>query len=131
MPKNSFFDITGAAIMQKECVTAYCFGQTNAPKGSSAPFATQGSMLAITDGPIILPEGSLQGRPGKGEVLDVGPGRYDTGIFIKPSVGPGDIVLYPSEAGLEMMVGNEKCLIMREFEIYAVDVPEKQEEKGV
>lgn len=86
--------------------------------------------LDITDGTILIPDG-LKGRPGKGEVIAVGSGHWDGGIWVDVIVKPGDIVLYSDQAGLEMMVGNEKCLIMREFEIYAVDVPEKQEEKGV
>jgi chaperonin GroES len=76
--------------------------------------------LDVTEGTIFIPDG-LQGRPGKGEVVATGPGHNDGGIWVDVTVKPGDIVLYPDKAGLEMMVGTEKCLIMREFEIYAIE----------
>ncbi len=87
--------------------------------------------LDVTDGPIILPEGSLQGRPGRGKVLATGPGHQEGGKWIDLTVMPGDIVLYSLQAGLEITIRNEKCLIMREFEIYAVDTPDEQEKPNV
>lgn len=53
---------------------------------------------------IVVPERAKQSREAKaGRVLAVGPGRMsETGTFVEVTVRPGDVVLYPKNAGVAM-----------------------------
>lgn len=72
-----------------------------------------------TKGGIYLPE-SAQEKPRQGEVIAVGPGKYDEKGTIKPlHIQVGDQVLFSSYAGSEVKMDDtqEEYLILSEDDI--------------
>ena len=73
-----------------------------------------------TAGGIVLPDTARE-RPQQGRVLSVGDGRLlPDGKRVSPQVQEGDRVLYARYAGTEVLVADEKVLVMSEDEILAV-----------
>lgn len=72
-----------------------------------------------TPGGIFLPEMAKE-KPQRGIVNAVGPGRYENGIRIAPSVEEGDRVLYARYSGTEIKVDGVKLLLIKESEILAI-----------
>ena len=73
-----------------------------------------------TKGGIVLPDTAKE-KPKRGKVLAVGEGRrLDSGELVKPSVKPGDDVIFSSFAGSEITVDGEELLIMGQEDILAV-----------
>ncbi|MBN1967612.1 MAG: co-chaperone GroES [Anaerolineae bacterium] len=72
-------------------------------------------------GQLVLPETAKE-KPQQGEVLAVGPGRFDEdGEKRLPlDVAVGDRVLYAKYGGTEIKIDNEKLLILKESDILAV-----------
>ncbi|MBX5437411.1 MAG: co-chaperone GroES [Alicyclobacillaceae bacterium] len=68
---------------------------------------------------IVLPDTAKE-KPQEGEVLAVGPGRYEDGKRIEPEVKVGDRVIYSKYAGTEVKVNGEELLILRESDILAI-----------
>ena len=69
---------------------------------------------------IILPETAKE-KPQEGEVLAVGPGRFDEkGKRIPMDVGVGDIILFAKYAGTEIKIKEEKYLIFRESDVLGI-----------
>ncbi len=64
---------------------------------------------------IIIPDTAKE-KPMEGEVIAVGPGKKDEPMTVKA----GNKVLYGKYSGTEINVGEEKYLIMRESDIYAI-----------
>ncbi len=64
---------------------------------------------------IIIPDTAKE-KPMEGTVIAVGPGKKDEPMTVKA----GDKVLYGKYSGTEISVGEEKYLIMRESDIYAI-----------
>lgn len=52
---------------------------------------------AVQNG-VIIPDNAKE-QPTRGEVIAVGPGRYENGILIVSSLQAGDIVMFPTWAG--------------------------------
>ncbi len=75
---------------------------------------------SMTASGIYLPE-SAKEKPIHGRVVAVGPGkRLDNGQSAQMSVKKGDTVVYPTYAGSEIEIKNEKHLILRETELLGV-----------
>ena len=73
-----------------------------------------------TKGGVILPD-SAKEKPQQGEVIAVGTGKIlENGTKVPMEVKVGDKVLYGKYSGTEINVGDEKYLIMRESDIYAI-----------
>ena len=71
-------------------------------------------------GGIIIPDTAKE-KPQQGEVIAVGPGRWDdNGKRRAPEVKEGDRILFGKYAGNEVKVGDEEFLIMREDDILGV-----------
>ena len=70
-------------------------------------------------GGIIIPD-SAKEKPQQGEILAVGPGRYEEGKRIPPDVKVGDRVLYGKYSGTEVTIEGEQTLILRESDVLAV-----------
>jgi len=68
---------------------------------------------------IFLPDNAKE-KPQEGEIVAVGPGRYEDGKRIALDVVVGDKVIYSKYAGTEVKVNNEDVLILRESDILAV-----------
>jgi chaperonin GroES len=74
----------------------------------------------VTKGGIILPDTAKE-KPQQGEVLAVGPGKYDEAGKLQPvGVKVGDTVLYGKYSGTEVSLEGDDVLIMRESDVFAI-----------
>ena len=69
---------------------------------------------------IIIPDTAGQERPEQGEIIAVGPGRYDDGKLVPMSVKIGDKVVFKKYAPDEVKVSDEEYLVLSESDIMAV-----------
>jgi chaperonin GroES len=58
--------------------------------------------------------------PQQGEVVAVGPGRYEKGVRVPMELSIGQTVLYDKYNGSEVTVGNEEYLIIEESNVLAI-----------
>ncbi len=73
-----------------------------------------------TKGGIIIPDTAKE-KPQRGKVVAVGEGRIlENGQRVPLTVKVGDEVIFGKYAGTEIEVDDEKYLVMREEDIYAV-----------
>jgi chaperonin GroES len=70
-------------------------------------------------GGLFIPDTAKE-KPQQGEVVAVGPGRYEDGKLVPMSVKVGDKVLYGKYSGTEVTIDNEPVLILRESDVLAV-----------
>lgn len=68
---------------------------------------------------IVLPDTAKE-KPQEGEVIAVGPGRYEDGKRVPLDVQVGDRVIFSKYAGTEVKYDNVEYLILRESDILAV-----------
>ncbi|NMB24084.1 MAG: co-chaperone GroES [Firmicutes bacterium] len=68
---------------------------------------------------IVLPDTAKE-KPQEGEVMAVGPGRYENGTLIPMHVKQGDRVLFAKYAGTEVKLDGEEYLIMRESDVLGI-----------
>ncbi len=68
---------------------------------------------------LVLPEAAAE-KPLEGEVLAVGPGRFENGTRIELDVKPGDKVLYSKYGGTEVKYDGEEYLILSARDILAI-----------
>ena len=68
---------------------------------------------------IMLPDTAKE-KPQEGEIVAVGPGRYEDGKLIPMNVKQGDRVLFAKYAGTEIKLDGEEYLIMRESDILGI-----------
>lgn len=70
---------------------------------------------------IIIPDNAKE-KPQQGEVLAVGPGRWDEDgeKRIKPDVKVGDKILFGKWSATEVKIEGEELLVMEEKDIIAV-----------
>jgi chaperonin GroES len=74
----------------------------------------------VTRSGIVLPDTAKE-KPQRGEIIAVGPGRYDDdGDRIPMDVKSGDQVLFAKYAGTEFKLEDEDLLILAEKDILAV-----------
>jgi co-chaperonin GroES (HSP10) len=72
-----------------------------------------------TPGGLLLPESNI-GKSNEGEVLAVGPGRFNRdGQAIPVNVAAGDKVLLPEYGGTSIKDGDNELFLFREEEILA------------
>jgi chaperonin GroES len=72
-----------------------------------------------TRGGLYIPDTAKE-KPQHGEILAVGPGRYDEGKRVPMDVKVGDKVLYGKYSGTEVTIDGEQLLILRESDVLAV-----------
>ena len=70
-------------------------------------------------GGLYIPDTAKE-KPQQGEIMAVGPGRYEEGKRIPPDVKVGDKVLYGKYSGTEVTIDGEQVLILRESDVLAV-----------
>ncbi len=70
-------------------------------------------------GGLYIPDTAKE-KPQQGEIVAVGPGRFDDGKRVPMEVKVGDKVLYGKYSGTEVTVDNEQLLILRESDVLAV-----------
>jgi chaperonin GroES len=68
---------------------------------------------------IIMPDTAKE-KPQQGEVVAVGPGKFEKGERIPMEVKVGDRVIYSKYAGTEVKYDGEEYLILRESDIQAI-----------
>lgn len=68
---------------------------------------------------IVLPDTAKE-KPQQGDVVAVGPGRYENGNKIPMNVKKGDRVLFAKYAGTEVKLDGEEYLIMKESDILGI-----------
>ena len=69
---------------------------------------------------IILPDTVDKERPEKGEVIAVGPGKYEDGKLVPVSVKVGEKVVFKKYSPDEVKVGKDEYLVIAESDIMAV-----------
>jgi chaperonin GroES len=72
-----------------------------------------------TRGGLFIPDTAKE-KPQEGEILAVGPGRYDEGKRVPMEVKVGDKVLFGKYSGTEVMIDGEALLILRESDVLAI-----------
>src|SRR3954468_7579701 len=78
--------------------------------------------LAATNqvrGGLHIPD-SVKEKPQQGEVLAVGPGRFEKDKRVPMGVDVGAMVLYTAYSGDEIAINGERLLILRESDVLAI-----------
>ena len=70
-------------------------------------------------GGLYIPDTAKE-KPQQGQIIAVGPGRFDEGKRVPMEVKVGDKVLYGKYSGTEVTVDGEQLLILRESDVLAV-----------
>ena len=69
-------------------------------------------------GGLYIPDTAKE-KPTQGEVLAVGPGRYEKGARVPVDVKVGDKVLYGKYSGTNIMLGGDEVVIIKASDILA------------
>jgi chaperonin GroES len=69
-------------------------------------------------GRLHIPD-SAREKPTQGEVLAVGPGRFEQGARVPLDVGVGQVVLYGKYGATPFQVGDDELLIVKASDILA------------
>lgn len=69
---------------------------------------------------IIIPETVDKERPAKGEVLAVGPGKYDNGKPVPMHVSVGDTVIFSKYGYDEVKIDGQEYYILSESNILGI-----------
>ena len=96
----------------------------NAEKVKVAPLADRVVVRALEDaeqmrGGLYIPDTAKE-KPQQGEVIAVGPGRYEKDQRVPMEVKVGNKVLYGKYSGTEVTIDNEQYLILRESDVLAI-----------
>ena len=96
----------------------------NAPAVKVGPLADRVVVRSLEDaeqtrGGLFIPA-SAKEKPQEGEILAVGPGRFDEGKRVPMELKVGDKVLYGKYSGTEVTIDGEPLLILRESDVFAV-----------
>ena len=70
-------------------------------------------------GGLFIPDTAKE-KPQQGEIVAVGPGRYEDGKLVPMTLKVGDKVLYGKYSGTEVTLSSEALLILRETDVLAV-----------
>jgi chaperonin GroES len=70
-------------------------------------------------GGLFIPDTAKE-KPQQGEIIAVGPGRFEEGKRVPMEVKAGDRVLYGKYSGSEVTLDGETVLILRESDVLAV-----------
>jgi chaperonin GroES len=89
-----------------------------------APLADRVVVKALEDteqmrGGLFIPDTAKE-KPQQGEIIAVGPGRYEKNVRVPMELKVGDRVLYGKYSGSEVTLENEPYLILRESDVLAV-----------
>ena len=70
-------------------------------------------------GGLYIPDTAKE-KPQQGEIVAVGPGRFEKDKRVPMDVKVGDKVLYGKYSGTEVTIDNTQMLILRESDILAI-----------
>ncbi len=68
---------------------------------------------------LVIPDTAKE-KPQQGEVIAVGPGRFEKDKRVPMDVKVGDKVLYGKYSGTEVTIDGEQFLILRESDVLAI-----------
>ena len=68
---------------------------------------------------IVIPDTAKE-KPQEGEVVAVGPGRFEDGTRVPHDVSVGDKVIYSKYGGTEVKVAGEDYLVLSARDVLAV-----------
>ena len=89
-----------------------------------APLADRVVVRALEDteqmrGGLFIPDTAKE-KPQQGEIIAIGPGKYEDGKLVPMTVKVGDKVLYGKYSGTEVTLDDEQFLILRESDVLAI-----------
>ena len=89
-----------------------------------SPLADRVVVRALDDaeqmrGGLYIPDTAKE-KPQQGEIIAVGPGRFEKDKRVPMDVKVGDKVLYGKYSGSEVTIDGEQLLIIRESDVLAV-----------
>lgn len=95
-----------------------------APGSKVAPLSDRVVIKALEEteqmrGGLYIPDTAKE-KPMQGEIVAVGPGKYEDGKLVPMGVKVGDKVLYGKYSGTEVTIDAEQYLILRESDVLAV-----------
>ena len=70
-------------------------------------------------GGLYIPDTAKE-KPQQGEIVAVGPGRYEKGDRVPMDLAAGQTVLYGKYSGTEVTFDNEQYLIIKESDVLAI-----------
>ena len=70
-------------------------------------------------GGLFIPDTAKE-KPQQGEIIAVGPGRFEKNVRVPMELKVGDKVLYGKYSGTEVTIDTEQYLILRESDVLAV-----------
>ena len=70
-------------------------------------------------GGLYIPDTAKE-KPQQGEIIAVGPGRYEKNVRVPMELKVGDKVLYGKYSGTEVTIDAQQLLILRESDVLAV-----------
>ena len=70
-------------------------------------------------GGLYIPDTAKE-KPQQGEIIAVGPGRYEKDVRVPMELKVGDKVLYGKYSGTEVTIEGDQYLILRESDVLAV-----------
>ena len=96
----------------------------NASSVKVSPLADRVVIRALEEteqmrGGLYIPDTAKE-KPQQGEIVAVGPGRFDEGKRVPMDVKVGDKVLYGKYSGTEVTLDGDQYLILRESDVLAV-----------
>jgi chaperonin GroES len=97
---------------------------TNKSAAKVAPLADRVVVKPLEEaeqmrGGLYIPDTAKE-KPQQGEVVAVGPGRYEKDQRVPMEVKVGDKVLYGKYSGTEVTIDGEQLLILRESDVLAI-----------
>ena len=89
-----------------------------------APLADRVVIRALDEaesmrGGLYIPDTAKE-KPQQGEIIAVGPGRFEKDKRVPLDVKVGDKVLYGKYSGTEVTIDGEQLLILRESDVLAI-----------
>jgi chaperonin GroES len=70
-------------------------------------------------GGLYIPDTAKE-KPQQGEIIAVGPGRFEEGQRVPMELSDGQTVLYGKYSGTEVTIDDEQYLIIKESDVLAV-----------
>jgi chaperonin GroES len=70
-------------------------------------------------GGLYIPDTAKE-KPQQGEIVAVGPGRYERGALVPMELKVGNKVLYGKYSGTEVTIEDEQLLIIKESDVLAI-----------
>ena len=73
----------------------------------------------MTASGLVIPDTAKE-KPQEGEVIAVGPGRFEDGSRVPLDVKVGDKVIYSKYGGTEIKVGGDELLVLSARDVLAI-----------